>query len=523
MIPKLSEMTLEQKIGMVLCARRCGYPAEFEETLELIKKRAVGCVQIPLNAKTPEYVRRIREAADYPVLLINDMEKGNPLADYPLIPALTLAAVNNKEYVESFAKCIVSSAKKLGIDGIWGPVVDIHQVNGPGGCHRTFGDTPEKILNATEVINQYFTDHGFIGTSKHYPGGHDLPYDSHMVENVSYVSEEYLRNFTLVPYVELLKKGLLRAIMTSHTTHVNIDKEYPATLSKKILGIIREYGFDGVIFSDSLAMMGILQKYGEGPAMGIAFDAGVDIILPNYRTPISKCYEMMEENLKNGLFTEERLDEAVRRVLALMEFSEKHKDDIPEVTEKDTENLRNVTRDCITAITDEGIPAALGNNEKRRLFVIVTDNEFSADEPEMEITESRWYDPKSVAEKIKKEFPNSEVMFIPEFATASQNEKVLVTATKHDEVVFVTYCATACYLGTDCMTRRTEMLINCLIMSGKVSAVLHYGNPHAVEPLQHVKRVIFGYNANASLLPAIDVLAGNIEAKGTLPYKVDLQ
>jgi hypothetical protein len=60
-------------------------------------------------------------------------------------------------------------------------------------------------------------------------------------------------------------------------------------------------------------------------------------------------------------------------------------------------------------------------------------------------------------------------------------------------------------------------------MSGKVSAVLHYGNPHAVEPLQHVKRVIFGYNSPASLEPAIDVLAGNIEAKGKLPIKVDLQ
>jgi hypothetical protein len=60
-------------------------------------------------------------------------------------------------------------------------------------------------------------------------------------------------------------------------------------------------------------------------------------------------------------------------------------------------------------------------------------------------------------------------------------------------------------------------------MSGKVSALLHYGNPHAVEPVQHVKRVIFAYNSPASLEPAVDVLAGNIEAKGKLPIKIDLQ
>lgn len=523
MIPKLEEMTIEQKIGMVLCARRCDYPQEFEQTLELIKKRAVGCVQIPLNAKTEEYVRRIREVADYPVILINDMEKGNPLADYPLIPALTLAAANNKEYSISFAKGIVSSAKKQGIDGIWGPIVDIHQVNGAGSAHRIFGDSIEKVLTVTEAINQYFTDNGFIGTAKHYPGGHDLPYDSHMVENVSYLTEKQLRNLTLVPYVELMKKGLLRAIMTSHTTHVNIDPEYPATLSKKVLGIIREEGFDGVIFTDSLAMMGILQKYGEGSAMGLSFDAGADIILPNYRTSISDCMNMMMENLKNGMFTEERLNEAVRRVLALMEFSEEKKSVIPEMTEQDVENLRNVARDCITAVTDEGVTANLPDPNKRRLFVVVTDNGFVANEPAMEITNERWYDAHIVADKIKKEFPNSDVVFVPEFATAQQNEKVLLAATKHDEVVFVTYCSTSCYLGTDCLTRRTEMLINCLIMSGKVSTVLHFGNPHAVEPIQHVKRVIFGYTASASLEPAVDVLAGNIEAKGTLPIKVNLQ
>ena len=523
MIPKLNEMTVEQKIGMVLCARRCGYPAEFEETLELIKKRAVGCVQIPLNEKTPEYIKRIREVADYPVLLINDMEQGNPLADYPLIPAISLSAANNKEYARSFAKGIVESAKKMGFDGIWGPIVDIHQVNSPGAVQRIYGDNVEAVLAVTEEINKVFVENGFIGTGKHYPGGHDMPYDSHMVESFSNLDEEELRNFTLVPYKKLMEKGLLNAIMTSHTTHGKIDPDFPATLSKKVLGIIREEGFDGVIFTDSLAMMGILQKYGEGPAMGYAFDAGADIILPNYRTSISDCMAMMTENFKNGMFSEERLDEAVRRILTLMEFVEVKKDVIPEMTEQDIENLKNVTRDCISAVTDEGVPVSLGDKETRRLFVVVTDNDFVAGEPDMEIASSRWYNPHIIAEKIKKEFPNSEVRFIPEFATAYENEQILVAATKHDEVVFVTYCATSCYLGTDCMTRRTEMLLNCLIMSGKVSAVLHYGNPHAVEPLQHVKRVIFAYAAPASLEPAVDVLAGNIEAKGMLPIKVNLQ
>jgi hypothetical protein len=98
---------------------------------------------------------------------------------------------------------------------------------------------------------------------------------------------------------------------------------------------------------------------------------------------------------------------------------------------------------------------------------------------------------------------------------------VLVAATEYDEVVFVTFCTSACYLGTDGMTRRIEYLINSLIRSGKVSAVLHFGNPFAVKPLLHTQRRLFGYVMADSQLYAIDVLAGKLPAKGTLPFSID--
>ncbi len=520
---KLEDLTLEQKLGMVLCARRCNDPEDFKYTLELVRNHAVGSIQVSINNRTDEVIKAIREVADYPVLIINDMEAGYQKSSYPQIPALTLAATGNIEYAKSFAKGIVSSAKKDGFDGIWGPVLDIHQANAPCKISRIYGDTPESVLRMTTAINEVFKENGFIGTGKHYPGGDDLPFDTHMTESLSYLTEEELLNFTLVPYLKLMEKGLLRAVMTSHTTYVNIDPEYPATLSKKILNILRDRGFDGVFFTDSLAMMGILQKYGEENVMGICMDAGIDIILPNYRTSTKRCLELLTQNFRDGMFTEERLNDAVRHILNLMKFSEENKAIVPVMTEQDIENLNIVARDCITAVTEKGVPASLQNRNKNRLFVVVTDAGFNPQGPEMEITSSNWFDARSITNKIKEEFPNSEIVYLPEFATASQNEQVLLAATKHDEVVFITHCNTAAYLGTDCLTRRAESLINCLILSGKVEAVLHYGNPHAVEPLMHVKRVLFGYSSPASLPYGIEVLSGKLEAKGTLPIKVALQ
>ena len=60
-------------------------------------------------------------------------------------------------------------------------------------------------------------------------------------------------------------------------------------------------------------------------------------------------------------------------------------------------------------------------------------------------------------------------------------------------------------------------------MSGKVSVVLHFGNPFAVKPLLHTPRRLFGYMMPDSQLHAIDVLAGKLEAKGTLPFKIDFE
>ena len=134
-----------------------------------------------------------------------------------------------------------------------------------------------------------------------------------------------------------------------------------------------------------------------------------------------------------------------------------------------------------------------------------------------------WYHPEDIEKKIHEEFPEAEVVWLPEYPNAKDNEKVLLAATRHKEVVFITYCNTRPYLGTDCMTRRVESVINALIMSEKVSAVVHFGNPFAQKPVKHVARRLFGYMMPQSQLHAIEVLAGKLPAPGKLPFHVEFE
>ena len=95
---------------------------------------------------------------------------------------------------------------------------------------------------------------------------------------------------------------------------------------------------------------------------------------------------------------------------------------------------------------------------------------------------------------------------------------MLNAVTEYDEAIYVSFCTTGAYLGTDCLTRRSEAVINSLIYSGKCDTVVHFGNPLALKNLYHIKRKIFGYMAPEAQIYAFDVLAGIIPAKGKLPF-----
>lgn len=518
MLLKLNELTTEQKLGMLYCARP-STDEDIEAAIKLIKKRALGSIQIPPHRT--HHVQQVLEAADYPIIVVCDTETGFPTSQKQPISLMALSACNKKKFYQVFAKAIATEARAAGFNATWGPVIDLINGNGPCKVHRCFSDDVLRTCEAAEAICQVYARNGYMSCGKHYPGGGDLPYDGHMTPTPSSMTLEQLQKRGLVPYQYLLERGLLPSIMSSHTTMSKIDPDNNTSVSPKVLRIIRDMGFDGVCWTDSFAMMSILQKYGEDKILGLAIAAGNDIVLPNYRTSVADSYNQLLQNYADGLFSEERLNESARRVVELQSRLAQIPEAVDVFTEEDQVLYDSIARECITAVTDEGVSPALDPN-KSKLFIILTDTSFQYDDGALEISNSAWYNPNRIVAKVKEAYPDAGIAFLSEFAKASDNERVLVASTEYDEVVFISFCDTTAYLGTDCLTRRTESVINALILSGKLGALVHFGNPFAVEPLLHTSRIIFGYNMPDSQLHAIDVLTGKTDAHGTLPFRVNI-
>ena len=70
---KLSELTIEQKVGMAMIGHVSSLDEQFDYCIELIKARRLGGIYItPTDPKRDARIARVKAAADYPILIMCD-------------------------------------------------------------------------------------------------------------------------------------------------------------------------------------------------------------------------------------------------------------------------------------------------------------------------------------------------------------------------------------------------------------------------------------------------------------------
>lgn len=513
---KLNQLTLEQKLGQVICSRGYRDAEDKAFLLEMIRKKAIGGVQIAFDDNYQDFIREIQEAADYPILLYNDMERGFPKGQ-SIPAAIALGAVNDPEIAYEAARITAIEAKAVGMNAVCGPVVDISCPGALCKVDRTFGDDTQTISRLGNAMIRGYQDEGMLVMAKHYPGGSDMTDDPHIRDGVSWLDEEQLLNKDLVPYVDAIRNNQLSGIMTGHVMFPKIDPVYPATLSAKLVSIIRKQGFEGLLITDSMAMMGICRKYGERDTLGMAMAAGHDMVLPSYRLTNKESFEALKEAYEKGVFTEAQLDASVARVLATQ-----HKILKPAtataLTEQQKQLMRELSGKILCATTRDGVPLAL-DSSKKKLFVLLCENEYrtaSGISKEITVESGHTYlHALKTKELLLKEFPGCEVEIMQEFPNHGQIQTVCNRANYCDEIIFFTFVVCSSYYADESLTKRVEYLIKTLY--DQVAAIVHVGNPYAVEPFQDAKRLLIGFAPEHCEAYAIQALKGEYVPPYTLP------
>lgn len=217
---------------------------------------------------------------------------------------------------QSNARMIAGDIGNLGFNLDFAPVADTwsNPDNNVIGT-RAYSDDYRETADLVAAAVTGFKAGGMCCVLKHFPGHGDTAEDSHYSSAVSYRTADELRANEYLAFESGINAGA-DMVMVGHITVPDLD-ELPATLSEKIIqGELRgRLGYNGVIITDSLGMGAIANIYSSADAAVMAVKAGNDILL----TPdnfVEAVYGV-EQAVTNGILTEERIDESVKRILAL--------------------------------------------------------------------------------------------------------------------------------------------------------------------------------------------------------------
>jgi beta-N-acetylhexosaminidase len=326
-------MTLKEKIGQMFMVdfRRIGgqdVRVVNDRISDVIKRYRPGGV-ILFRENTVGTLQTLKLTCGFqkaspkiPLLMAIDQEGGavTRLQSGTVMPGnMALGAAGNPKLVGAAAKAIGDELKALGINMNFAPVADVN--NNPANPVigvRSFSDDPETVARLGVDFMRGLHEAGVIAVAKHFPGHGDTATDSHIDLPTVPHDLDRLEKIELVPFHAMIQNGI-DTIMTAHVTFPAVDDRQglPATLSANgLTGLLRgKMGFQGVIITDAFNMKAITERYGDKEAAYLAVTAGVDMIL--MPQDMANTFDYILKKVEQGEIAEARIDESVKRILAL--------------------------------------------------------------------------------------------------------------------------------------------------------------------------------------------------------------
>ncbi|NYJ21652.1 beta-N-acetylhexosaminidase [Glaciibacter psychrotolerans] len=270
-----------------------------------------------------ELTAAIREANPLAVIAIDeeggDVTRLHYSSGSPYPGNAILGRLNDLSYTEEVGRMVGWELRKTGCTLTFAPDVDINSnADNPVIGVRSFGTDPERVAAHSAAWVRGLQGTGIAASPKHFPGHGDTALDSHLALPIVDVSLEMLRERELLPFRAAIEAGS-KTIMTSHILLPQIDAVNPTTFSRQILGgLLRaELGFDGVIVSDALDMIGASGERGIPAAAAAALAAGCDLLCigtENTAEQLDAIEAAVRAAVDDGVLSKDRLADAAQRV-----------------------------------------------------------------------------------------------------------------------------------------------------------------------------------------------------------------
>ena len=393
----IASMTEEEKVGQLFWQLTAGNSEEYLKDL-MEKYHLGGC---RYNAMPGQMVlnqnRILQKYAKIPVFIACNPEKGGDgvCVDGTSVAAqVKIGATGNPEYAKAMGYVSGVQIKATGCNMAFAPVADItYNWECEEVLFRSYGVDHEKVATMAKAYMDGIHDtEGVYACAKHFPGNGQDYRDAHISNNVNHFThDKWMETYGHV-YKTLIDGGL-DAIMGGHilmpeymaeiNPDINADTIMPGTLCKEIMtDLLRgELGFNGMVVTDASHMVGMTNRMKRVDMLPAAINAGCDMFL--FFNDPAEDFETMLNAYKTGIISEERMVEALTRILGLKAAKGMHKvskEDLCGSDEELKEALSNpefktiapaISKDALTLVKykDEGILPISPEKYKRIMLV----------------------------------------------------------------------------------------------------------------------------------------------------------
>lgn len=397
----VSQMTLEEKVGQLLCPlgwemyeKQGNKVTQSKKFEDIVKEKKIGMLWAtfradPWTQKTLENGLNPTQAAEagnalqqyiinntrlgIPIFLAEECPHGHMAIGTTVFPtAIGQAATWNPELLTKMSSTIAQEARLQGSHIGYGPVLDLAREPRWSRTEETYGEDPILIARMGEAFVKGFgsgdlrKENSLISTLKHFVA-YGVPEGGHN-GNPNSVGMRDLKENYLPPFQAAVKAGAL-SVMTAYNSVDGIPCTSYEYLLKDILR--KDWGFNGFTVSDLGSIEGLKGSHhvvdNIQDAAILSANAGLDVDLGG------NAFFLLIDAVKNNKIKESVIDEAVSHVLRLkfeMGLFENPYVDVKKVAKnvRNQEHInlaRKVAQESVTLLKNENNILPLNKNIKK--------------------------------------------------------------------------------------------------------------------------------------------------------------
>ena len=495
-----------------------------------------------------ELLNRAQQSSKLPLLIAADFERGVAMRLYgsTVFPhAMAFGAAGKLENAEAFGRITGQEARAIGVHWNFFPDADVNSnPANPIINTRSFGEDPQQVGDLVAAYIRGAHAGGMLVTAKHFPGHGNTATDSHL--GVAQVTGDRARldAIELAPFRRAIEAGV-DSVMVAHVSAPALEPDpnrVATTSSAVVTGLLKnQMGFNGLVVTDALDMAGLTRLYANdiGRAAVEAFKAGNDLLI--IPADLDASYRSMQQAVRRGEISRQRLDQSVRKILELKASLGLYKNRLVDLAQLSSrlakpENLaagQRVAEEAITLVRDNGqvlplhasgtpgpsLPYQAVAEVRNRLVVVIFSDDLRTDSGRM------------LERQILARVPDARVIYVDPRSAAGMSSQVLDAVDAAEQVVAAVYviptagkaiAAPGGLTNSVAMADTSASLLNAILNhAAKRTVVLAMGNPYLAQDFPAIQNYLCAYsNVTVSESATVKALFGEIPVHGHLPVTI---